>query len=70
MKGAGPGTQQEWDGRGDHGGRCEPGTLPFGIPGAADNRDGATGTEHAGSRAGDMRAGRGSCRLHALWSGG
>lgn len=70
MLGAGLGTQQEGDGGGDHGGRCEPGTLPSGIPGAADNRDRATRAGHAGSRAGDMRAVRGCCRVHVLWSRG
>ena len=61
------GTQQEGDG-GE--GRCEPGTLPSGVPGAADNREGTTRAGHAGSRAGDMRAGRGCCQGHALLSEG
>lgn len=37
---------------GTTGGRCEPGTLPSGIPGAADKRDRATGAGHAGAAPG------------------
>ena len=67
MREAESGTQQEGDG-GE--GRCEPGTLPSGIPGGADNRDRTTRAGHAGSRAGDKRAGLGGCQGHALLSGG